>query len=276
MPTLPPTNTKKPPTAPLLALLLLPACSEAPRPYSFLGPTTMAPLCSGLAAGFCSDYPDRETTWKSASAGRALKRLTEGRADVVFSRRGRHEREVARHRELGADVREHVVARAELAVFVHPDNPVSALPAAPVVRLLRGDGECPRWSELGVDLGPGRDDDQLIVAVEQTASFAVEVLGELLLGGEAPATDRLVPLPTRADVLSYCARHRNAIGLATPPPGGCEMRAVELVDGGGRPLVLSRPIYVFTRGERAAEFVCWLRSPAGRRLFAAHGLVPPE
>ncbi|MCA8950394.1 MAG: substrate-binding domain-containing protein [Planctomycetes bacterium] len=249
-------------------------CSREPTAFALSLPPSLRELGADLASTGDSVLAGRRLAITVEDTGRALHRLTQDAPDLLLSRRPLRARELENALAAGATLPLELVAHDGIAVHVHRDNPIRALPQGALRDLLQGDRTAPRWSDLDVDLGPAFD--EIRVAVGPHLARDLGRLAEGVLAGRTIDRARVTALDDCKTVQDFCAEHQNGIAFTTLDCAPTRERPLEVTGEDGGKIALRRPVYALARGAPAVELVRWLGSAPGRRLLRSHGLEPTE
>jgi phosphate transport system substrate-binding protein len=245
-----------------------------------------AALGPNLAKAFEATHPGVSVTWEKLTSKAGFVALLDGSADLAASTRPLSAAELRDARALGLPLAEHVIGQDALAVVVHPENPLRALPFETLPALFRG--EVDSWAAVGGHHGRVRP------IVPRNYSDDRRAL-DLLVG--AVDERRRAPYPARAfyfesadEIVATVARDRDAVGVVSRVLVTEDVRAVPLVvDGEPRvPAIASirdgtyplrRGLYLFSLNPPSAEVASFLRflgSTEGQALVERWGFVPGE
>jgi phosphate transport system substrate-binding protein len=270
---LPPPRAWRRPLALLLLLLggCSPAASPAGRgPISYAGSGTLSdtvlpPLSEAYAKR--GGRPLSFDGYVGSSAG--FKQVMEGRVLIAGLARSLKSAEKAQQPYYV------IVAYDALAVYVHPDNPVTSLSHAQLKALFTGGVR--NWKQVG-----GRDAPVELVSIRlATGSGTGDFFREEILEDAPFAPTREIAHPR--DVMAYVAAHPHAIafGSLSVPAQGVRFLQVDGVAPTPDSVrtadyALSRPLVLVTREvpESSVQgFLDFVMSPEGQALVA-HSFVP--
>lgn len=258
-------------------LCMLPACSPRPSPDTLVlkGSDTMLLLNRYWAEAFMVRHPDIRIEVRGGGTRSGIDALIAGEATIALGSRPIQPEEVQRIAEkyhtLGVS---YLVARDAVAIYRHPDNPVSSLTLAELRGILTG--RIRSWAELeGPDL-------PIRFVNRRSGSGSYRLVQERVLEGAAygPAA---ADMETTTEVVAAVAADPAAIGY-----GGLAYAddvALFAIDGvvptpatvadGSYPI--SRYLYLYTlRPPEGAvkRFVDWVTGPAGQGLVEELGYLP--
>jgi phosphate transport system substrate-binding protein len=171
-----------------------------------------------------------------------------------------------------------LVGRDALAVFVHPDNPVSNLTLEQVRQIYRGDIR--NWEQLG---GP---DLEIEVTSHDPSQGTYEVWREKVMGMTSFLTKQTKILSSSA-MQPYVASHKGAIGYISTLSLGKTVKVLSL--GGVKPekdsirsgtYPISRDLTLYVREDRielTKEFMAFLLDPQkGQGIAQSLGIIPVQ
>jgi phosphate transport system substrate-binding protein len=239
----------------------------------------MVILAQSWAEAFMAANPGTSVQVSGGGSGTGITALIEGTADVATASRAIHRSEVeAVTEQRGAAPIVTEVAVDAIAIYVHRDNPIAALPLHTVKRIFRGQVE--DWSELGVELGP------VVLYSRENNSGTYAYFKEHVLDDE-DLTAEAQTLPGTAAVINAVSKDEGAIGYGgigygsgvrvVPLAVDGESVAPELATARDGRYPLARPLLMVTVGPPtgvAADYIAFTRSPAGQALVEKLGFFP--
>lgn len=252
------------------------------------GSDTMLNLALAWAEAYHEVEPAVDIAVTGGGSGTGIAGLLNGTVDIANASRALKSDEIEAGRARGFKPVEHQVAIDALAVIVHPSNPVSRLTIAQLSEVFTG--RIDNWSALG-----GEDAPIVRVSRETNSGTHVYFLEEVVRRGEKGITDIFAPdtllMPSSVGITSEIRRNPLAIGydglgyvspehekmlaIAADEGSPYVLPSVETAADGSYPL--SRPLFMDTADEAtgaAADYLAWIRSPAGQRIVATLGFVP--
>jgi phosphate transport system substrate-binding protein len=253
------------------------------------GSDTLVNLALAWAEQYREIKPDVSIAVTGGGSGTGIAALINGTVDIANASRKMKDKEVAAAQENGIEPVEFVVAVDALAVIVHPDNPVSELTIDQLADIYTA--RVTNWSEVG-----GNDAPIVILSRETNSGTHVYFLEEVVRKGDKENTDIFAPqtllMPSSVGITSEIRRNANAIGydglgyvtehekviaLATDADSPFVAPTVESGADGSYPI--ARGLYMYTAGEPEpgsiiAEYLDWVKGPAGQLIVAELGFVP--
>jgi len=183
---------------------------------------------------------------------------------------------------------EHIVGYDALAVFVHKDNPLEEISLEELAEIYGEKGTIDRWSQLGVEMPPGRD--KIIVTSRQSNSGTYFYFREVVVGKKRDFRLGTIDLHGSKEVAELVGRTINAIGYTgmgyvTPEikmlriskrKGEKAITAsIETVLNGTYPV--ARPLLIYTCGQppqHVQKFIDWIYMSEAQNLLRQSGFVP--
>lgn len=276
------------------ALLVLVAggCLRGERRYREvrnLGSDTMLEVAGAWAEAYDKISKDIVISVSGGGSGTGIAAMIVGKIDLANSSRKLKKEELARAHKRGSQPLEHHVGYDGIAIYVHKDNPLQSITLSQLRELFGDGGKLSKWSQLGVELGPG--DDNIVLCSRQNNSGTYEYFRDAVLGGN---TGRFKlecrNLNGSKDVVSVCGDVRSAIGYSGLAYANASVRVVPVaLQTGGEPIVpgdetiitgrypIARPLFMYTNGEpqgATKQYLDWIKSDDGQRVLRDHGYPP--
>jgi phosphate transport system substrate-binding protein len=281
----------------LVVLATLAACSgqdqtsagraETRRAIQNKGSDTLVNLALAWAEQYRVVKPDVSIAVTGGGSGTGIAALINGTVDIANASRKMKEKEIAAAQENGIEPIEFVVAVDALAVIVHPDNPVNELTIGQLADIFTG--RVTNWSEVG-----GHDGPIIILSRETNSGTHVYFLEEVVRKGDKENKDIFAPqtllMPSSVGITSELRRNPNAIGydglgyvtehekvIAVAPDVGSGYVVPSVETGADGSYPIARGLYMYTAGVpdgTVAEYLDWIRGPAGQDIVAELGFVP--
>ncbi|MFT5683932.1 MAG: phosphate transport system substrate-binding protein, partial [Myxococcota bacterium] len=197
--------------------------------------------------------------------------------------------EMEQARANGIEPVEHVVGYDALAVFLHPDNPITEISISQLAAIYGDGGAIETWSQLGVTV-PGCSSDEVIRISRQNNSgtyayFKKAILGkkgEYKLGsrdmhGSKDVVDLVEKTPCAIGYsgLAYKTEHINAPCVKSTDDGACVAPSVETAIDGSYPV--ARPLFMYTAGGPTGAvkgYLDWIMSETGQCIILDKGYAP--
>lgn len=264
------------------------AAAGGQRAIQNKGSDTLVNIALAWAENYRLVEPSVNIAVTGGGSGTGIASLINGTVDIANASRPMKDDEFEDARANGIEPVEHVVAVDALAIIVNLDNPVSELTIQQLSDIFSG--RITNWKDVG-----GNDAPIVIVSRETNSGTHVFFLEEVVRQGDKENEDIFAPqtllMPSSVGITSEVRRNPNAIGydglgyvdpahekiLSVAPADGeaFVMPSVESASSGTYPL--SRNLFMYTAGEPSgliAEYLEWIRSPAGQEIVAELGFVP--
>lgn len=281
----------------LILLLLLVACRPASaattpggdtgRAIQNKGSDTLVNVALRWAETYREIKPHVSIAVTGGGSGTGIAALVNGTVDIANASRPMKESEIEAAQANGIEPVEFTVAIDALAIVVHPDNPVEQLSIPQLSDIYTG--RITNWREVG-----GNDAPIVLLSRETNSGTHVYFLEEVVRRGESDNSDIFAPqtllMPSSVGITSEIRRNPNAIGydglgyitehekvlaVAVDNASPAVLPSAATASDGSYPL--ARPLFMYTSGEPAgeiADYLAWIRSPAGQDIVLQLGFVP--
>lgn len=286
----------------LLLFCLLPALlawrgAGAAETLTSVGSDTLGELLQAWARRYAQEQPQLRLQIQTPGSAGAAPALASGAADLGPMSRAMNAAEEADYRQRRGEPPGRVrIAYDAVAVFVHPDNPVTELSLAQLAQVWAADPACAaaapaqRWGDLAAS--GARADEPLLRLGRNTASGTYEFFHSAALCG-GPYRADVVQFPGAGTVVAAVSRQPNAIGYSGLAHLNGLVRVLPLRHGPGQAAVapdapsvisgrypLSRTLYLyFNRASdgrpdaKTAAFLRFALSAAGQELVSRQGFI---
>ncbi len=246
-----------------------------------------------VAQAWAETYKDIDPTVAIAvtggGSGTGISAMINGTVDIANASRRMKDKEIGQARANGIDPVEHIVGYDALAIFLHPDNPITELTLAQAAAIYGEGGSAETWSDLGVSV-PGCSSDEIVRVSRQNNSGTYAYFKEAVLGktGEYKLGSR--DMHGSKDVVDLVEQTPCAIGysglayktdhVATPclkksDTDACVLPSVASASDGSYPI--ARPLFMYTAGQPAGAiktYLDWILSDAGQCIILDKGYAP--
>jgi phosphate transport system substrate-binding protein len=251
------------------------------------GSDTMVNLALAWAEAYHNVDPTVDIAVTGGGSGTGIAALINNTVDIANASRDIKEDEVAAAQKNGATPVEFIVAVDALAVIVNPRNPVNALTIQQLSDIFTG--RITNWETVG-----GNNAPIVLVSRESNSGTHVYFLENVVRQGDSNNKDifasQTLMMPSSVGIVSEVSRNPNAIGydglgyvtsnvkliaVAPDPNSPYVLASVETAADGSYPL--ARYLYMYTAGKpigAVANYIDWIRSPAGQQIVADLGFVP--
>ncbi|MDI3279805.1 MAG: phosphate ABC transporter substrate-binding protein [Bacillota bacterium] len=261
--------------------VIFPAVGAVTRPITMKGSDTMVILGQRWAEVYMYRNPGVVIQVTGGGSGTGIAALINGTTDIAQSSRPIEEEERRRVQERrGKPVREFVVARDGITVYLNQHNPVEELTLAQLKAIFTGRIE--NWNEVG---GP---DAPVVLYGRENNSGTHLFFREHVLENEN-YSPRVQPQAGTAAVVNAVAKDRNGIGygglayahgvkalkVKKDAKSPAVAPSLETVKDGSYPI--SRNLYWYTAGEpepQVRRFLEWVLSPEGQKIVEEVGYIP--
>ena len=222
-------------------------------------------------------------------SGTGISALINGTVDLANSSRMIKAKEKELAQKNGVEPVEFVVGYDALAVYLHPDNPITELSIEQLKSIYAEGGAFERWSQLGVKV-PGCSSDEIVRVSRQNNSgtyayFKKAVIGkggEYKLGsrdmhGSKDVVDLVEKTPCAIGYsgLAYKTDHVKLACISSEEGKPCVTPSVETaVD---RTYPIARPLFMYSRGQPTGavkKYLDWILSEKGQCIILKKGYAP--
>jgi phosphate transport system substrate-binding protein len=249
------------------------------------GSDTMLDVAQAWAERYQTVNPTVAVAVSGGGSGTGIASMIDGTVDISNSSRPMSEREIDAARANGNDPVEHIVGYDALAVFLHRDNPISAMTLAQVAAVYGEGGGAERWSDLGVTV-PGCPSDEIIRVSRQNSSGTYAYfrdatlggrefeLGALSMNGSSEVVDLVGSTPCAIGYsgLAYATEEVKMPCIAVDAGSECVTPSVTTATS--RTYPIARPLYMYTAGEPqgpVADYLRWIQSDEGQCILVEIG-----
>jgi phosphate transport system substrate-binding protein len=260
------------------------------------GSTTLGPVVTMLAEAYRKVDPTVSLTVSLGGSGQGINELKEGRIQIANSSRKMKPEEAEEiKKKLGKEAKEFEVAIDALAVYVHPENPMTEISVDQLKGMYSAEGTVTTWEGVA----PGGLTGEIRLLGRESNSGTFEYFGETVNGKFADGPKKgkmkdfragIAEMNSSQAVVDTLASTKNAVAydgmafktdkvkwLAISKKAGepAVLPSVEDAQSGKYPL--SRKLYMYTVGEPTPElkkFIDWVKSPEGQKVVADAHCVP--
>ena len=258
---------------------------------------TLSPLATEQVQVFEHQYSYAKVNLQFKPETATLQSLLNDEARIAITTRLLNEQEQAHFDRVKLRPRVTPIATDALALLIHEDNPDTAFTYNQLLAVLRG--QTTRWDELDGSSSFG----DINLVFDHQGSSTVSYVRSLISGAALPANAYAVK--NNAEVVSYVAGHKNALGLtslswvsdtdddstrqliknirvvaisrpndATGAQGFFQPSQSNIADSS---YALVRPVYMISREARAGlatGFAAFVAGDIGQRIILKSGLLP--
>lgn len=249
------------------------------------GSDTLVNVAQAWAEAYQLVDPATVVAVSGGGSGTGIAALINGTVDIANASREMKEKEIQLAIEKGHDPVEHIVGYDALAVFLHPDNPLTDLSIPQIAEIYGDGGSYTKWTDLGVEV-PGCKDQEIVVVSRQNNSgtyayFRGTVLGkgDFRLGtrdmhGSKDVVDLVEKTPCAIGYsgLAYANDHVKLACIAQETGGACVNPSVESASDGS--YAIARSLLMYTNGQPSGyvgAYLDWIKSNAGQCIILKMG-----
>lgn len=253
------------------------------------GSDTMVNVAQAWAEAYGRKEPRVTVAVSGGGSGTGFSALINSTVDIANASREIRESEIEAVRAArGVVPTQYVVGYDALAIFLHPNNPVSSLTVATLAAIFGEGGAVDSWSDLGVTV-PGCPSGRIVRVSRQNNSGTYAYFQEAVLGEQEFRLGSL-DMHGSKDVVDLvertpCAIGYSGLGYAT---AAVKMPCLSVRDGApciaptertamDRSYPISRPLFMYTAGEPAGHvraYLDWILSDEGQCILMRTGYAP--
>ncbi|MCB1858487.1 MAG: phosphate ABC transporter substrate-binding protein [Gammaproteobacteria bacterium] len=263
------------------------------------GSDTLVNVAQAWAEAYREVDPNVAVAVSGGGSGTGIAAMINGTVDIANASRQMKDKEIKKAKESGQNPKENVVGYDALAVFIHKDNPATALSLDQLAQVFGRAGKATKWSDLDLKV-PGCDSDEIVVVSRQNNSgtyayFKEAVLepaadkgmiakgsfrqGTLDMHGSKDVVDLVEKTPCAIGYsgLAYATDHLKMVCIAQETGGSCVNPSVETASDKSYPI--ARPLFMYTNGEPTGEikkYMDWILSDAGQCILLKKGYAPAK
>ena len=253
------------------------------------GSDTLVNVAQAWAEAYKTVDPSLAIAVSGGGSGTGISSLINGTVDLANTSRSMKDKEIELARSKGIEPVEHTVGFDAVAVFVHPDNPVTGLSFEQLASVYAEEGTVQTWSELGLVV-PGCDSDEIVRISRQNNSgtyayFKRAVLGrerDFKLGsrdlhGSKDVVDLVAHTPCAIGYsgLAYATDHVKMPCISKAEGEVCVAPSVSSAMDGSYPI--ARPLFMYTSGQpegATKQYLDWILSDGGQCILRDKGYAP--
>jgi phosphate transport system substrate-binding protein len=277
----------------LLSAIILIGCSKKSDVLIIQnkGSDTLVNLAQAWAEEYKNVNPNVAIAVSGGGSGTGIAALINGTVDIANSSRAikDEEREDAK-KNTGNDVQEYIVGMDALAVFVHPNNPLTGLSLEEVACIYGEGGTCTHWHHVRGITVPGCKDNKIIRVSRQSNSGTYQYFREAILGkkrdlklgsmdlnGSRESIDLVEKTPCSIGYsgMGYLNPRVKALCIQKSGDAPCVQPTVETAIDKSYPI--SRELYMYTSGKPSQEvkdYLEWTQSEKAHVITIKAGYVP--
>ena len=274
----------------LAAVSLLTTGAQARELIQNKGSDTLVNVAQAWAEAYPEVNPDVAVAVSGGGSGTGIAAMINGTVDIANASRSMKDKELKLAEEHGQHPVEHIVGYDALAVFVHKDNPVTAMSLEQLKDIYGRGQKVKKWSEMGITV-PGCKDEIVVVSRQNNsgtyAYFQETVLGDkgkfrqgtLDMHGSKDVVDLVEKTPCAIGYsgLAYATDHLKMVCIATETGGECVAPSVKTASNRSYPI--ARPLFMYTNGEPKGAikgYMDWIKSDDGQCILKNKGYAPAK
>lgn len=252
------------------------------------GSDTLVNVAQAWAERYAEINPNTAVAVTGGGSGTGISGMINGTVDIANASRKMRDREIEAAQARGINPIEFVVGYDALAVFLHPNNPITEMTIAQLASIYGENGSVETWDQLGVTV-PGCPSGEIVRVSRQNNSgtyayFQDAVLGEdeYKLGSRDMQGSKDVvhlvestPCAIGYSGVAYATERVAMPCISTAPGSDCVAPSAETAIDGTYPI--HRPLFMYTKGvpEGAVkEYLDWILSDEGQCIILQQGYAP--
>lgn len=253
------------------------------------GSDTMVNVAQAWAEEYARVEPSVSVEVSGGGSGTGIAALINGTVDLANASRSMEPEEIASAaKQAGHAPIEVVTGFDALAVYVHRDNPLSAISLPELAEIYGEQGTITRWSQLGIR-NTGCREDEIILVSRQSNSGTFAYFREALFGKKRDMRLGSLDLHGSKDVVELVGRTPCAIGYSGLGYATHAVKALRVARKPGetawppnaettisKQYPIARPLFVYTHGVPNAQvraYIKWILSDAGQAIVDQTGYV---
>ena len=249
------------------------------------GSDTLVNVAQAWAEAYQLVDPTTVVAVSGGGSGTGIAALINGTVDIANASRAMKDKEVQMATDAGHEPVQHIVGYDALVVYLHADNPLSAISIEQLAEIYGDGGGYTNWTDLGVEV-PGCKDQTMVVVSRQNNSGTYAYFRKTILGkgdfrlgtrdmhGSKDVVDLVENTPCAIGYsgLAYATDHLKLACISQETGGECSSPSVATASDGSYPI--ARPLFMYTSGEPSGyvgEYLNWIKSDAGQCIILAKG-----
>ena len=276
-----------------LIIFILMSCSKR---QNFLiiqnkGSDTLVNLAQAWAEEYKKIKPGVAIAVSGGGSGTGIAALINGTVDIAnSSRKMKPEEQEEALKNNGKKINEFIVGMDALAVFAHPNNPLSGLTLEEAACIYGDGGKCVLWSDIRGTVVPGCQGNKIIRISRQSNSGTYQYFREAILGkkkdlklgsmdlnGSREAIDLIEKTPCAIGYsgMGYLSKHVKAFCIQKTANDPCILPTLQTATDKTYPI--SRELYMYTAGDPSPEvkaYMDWTQSDVAAKITIGAGYVP--
>jgi phosphate transport system substrate-binding protein len=252
------------------------------------GSDTVVNVAQAWAEAYGMVNPSVAIAVTGGGSGTGISAMINGTVDIANASRSMSHEEIEAARERGVEPIEHTVGFDALAVFLHPDNPITGMTFSQIADIYAEGGTVENWSQMGITI-PGCESGEVIRVSRQnnsgTYAYFKEVvlsdrefkLGSRDMNGSSEVVDLVAHTPCAIGYsgLAYAGPAVKMPCVSVDEAGACVAPSEATALDGTYPV--ARPLFMYTAGEAQGavkEYLDWILSDEGQCIIQKAGYAP--
>ena len=254
------------------------------------GSDTLLNVAQAWAERYREINPSVAVAVSGGGSGTGIAAMINGTVDIANASRPMRGEEIEMARAGGNDPIEHIVGYDALAIFLHPNNPISSMSISQLASVYGEGGAAESWSDLGVNV-PGCSSDEIVRVSRQNSSgtyayFQEAVLGEAEfrlgsrnMNGSSEVVDLVENTPCAIGYsgLAYATEGVTMPCVSTAEETECVSPSVDTAIDGSYPI--ARPLFMYTAGMPqgvVGTYMDWILGEEGQCIILGMGYAPVD
>ena len=254
------------------------------------GSDTLLNVAQAWAERYREINPSVAVAVSGGGSGTGIAAMINGTVDIANASRPMRGEEIEMARAGGNDPIEHIVGYDALAIFLHPNNPISSMSISQLASVYGEGGAAESWSDLGVNV-PGCSSDEIVRVSRQNSSgtyayFQEAVLGEAEfrlgsrnMNGSSEVVDLVENTPCAIGYsgLAYATEGVTMPCVSTADETECVSPSVDTAIDGSYPI--ARPLFMYTAGMPqgvVGTYMDWILGEEGQCIILGMGYAPVD
>lgn len=252
------------------------------------GSDTLVNVAQAWAEEYQQVAPEVAIAVSGGGSGTGIAAMINGTVDIANASRKMKGKEVKMAQDRGQNPVEHIVGYDALAVYLHPDNPMTQISLSQLQDIYGRKGKAKNWSDLGVNV-PGCKNNKIVVVSRQNNSGTYAYFQKAVLGKKGKYRSGTLDMHGSKDVVDLIEKTPCAIGysglayvtdhikLACISQDGNACVNPSVKTAVDRSYPIARPLFMYTNGEPQGEikkYMDWIMSDAGQCIIQNKGYAP--
>lgn len=252
------------------------------------GSDTLVNVAQAWAEAYQEVDPATVVAVSGGGSGTGIAALINGTVDIANASRAMKDKEIKLAKDGGHDPVQHIVGYDALAVYLHADNPLTAISIEQLTQIYGDGGTFTKWTDLGVEV-PGCEGQTMVVVSRQNNSGTYAYFRETVMGkgdfrlgtrdmhGSKDVVDLVENTPCAIGYsgLAYATDHLKLACISQQTGGECTNPSVATASDRSYPI--ARPLFMYTNGEPTGyvgQYMNWIKSAAGQCIISEKGYAP--